>query len=71
MKTVDVILSDVFPKYSGDLDKDFFKLRDLNRMAMKICDKNLKIGGTMVMKSLLGTYEHEFFEELKDWFKDF
>ena len=45
------------PSFSGDLDIDHFNINKLNTLAMFICDKNLKLGGTLLMKTLNGTME--------------
>lgn len=40
-------------------------------MTIDVCTKNLKIGGTLVMKSLNGTMEKDAFKMYKIYFKEF
>jgi 23S rRNA (uridine2552-2'-O)-methyltransferase len=44
---------------------------DLNKMTIDVCTKNLKIGGTVVMKTLSGTMEKDAYRMFKVYFKEF
>lgn len=66
-----MILSDMSPNFSGDLDTDHLSIMDLNRMTIDVCTKNLKVGGVVVMKTLSGTMEKDAFKMFKTYFKDF
>lgn len=41
---------------------------DLNNLAIEICNKNLKVGGTLIMKSLNGTMEKDAYRMYKIYF---
>lgn len=59
------------PNFSGDLDIDHSNISDLNILCLFICDKHLKIGGNVLMKTLNGSFEKTFFDAYKIYFKDF
>ena len=61
MQLVDVILSDIAPNFEGDKDCDHMAIAMLNHMAFRLCFNNLKIGGTVLMKTLQGSFEGQFF----------
>ena len=61
MKPIDVILSDMAPNFMGDKDMDHMAISALNSLAFKISLNNLKIGGSVVMKTLQGTLENKFY----------
>lgn len=61
MNPVDVILSDMAPNFSGDQDFDHMGIAVLNHIAFRMCFNNLKIGGSLVMKTLQGALEQNFF----------
>ncbi|KAL4479469.1 hypothetical protein ABPG72_011791 [Tetrahymena utriculariae] len=71
LEPVDVVISDMAPNFSGDLDQDHLLIQDLNNMTIDVCTKNLKIGGTVVMKTLNGTLEKDVFRMYKIYFKEF
>lgn len=55
------------PNFSGDMDIDHFGISILNGLCLKICSTSLRPGGTLLMKTLQGTLEGEFFVKyLKD-----
>lgn len=49
------------PNFSGDKDVDHVGIAVLNKMTMKVCSHSLRTGGTLLMKSLNGTLENQFF----------
>jgi 23S rRNA (uridine2552-2'-O)-methyltransferase len=61
MEPVDVVLSDMAPNFMGDQDVDHMGVAVLNAIALRVCFHNLKIGGTLLMKTLYGTNESRFF----------
>lgn len=61
LKSVDVILSDMAPNFEGDKDLDHMSISVLNHLAIRLCFNNLKIGGTVLMKTLQGSLEGDFF----------
>lgn len=61
MKPIDVIISDMAPNFMGDKDMDHMAISALNSLAFKISLNNLKIGGSVVMKTLQGTLENKFY----------
>ena len=61
MKPIDVIISDMAPNFMGDKDMDHMAISALNSLAFKIALNNLKIGGSVVMKTLQGTLENKFY----------
>ncbi|EAS03933.3 ribosomal RNA large subunit methyltransferase (macronuclear) [Tetrahymena thermophila SB210] len=71
LEPVDIVISDMAPNFSGDLDQDHLLIQDLNNMTIDVCTKNLKIGGTVVMKTLNGTLEKDVFRMYKIYFKEF
>eukprot|EP01016_Furgasonia_blochmanni_P009040 TRINITY_DN1373_c0_g1_i1.p1 TRINITY_DN1373_c0_g1~~TRINITY_DN1373_c0_g1_i1.p1 ORF type:complete len:539 (+),score=132.83 TRINITY_DN1373_c0_g1_i1:83-1699(+) len=71
MEPVDVVLSDMAPNFMGDQDVDHMGISVLNAVALRVCFHNLKIGGTLLMKSLYGTYENKFFDLYSLYFKNF
>ncbi|KAL4442318.1 hypothetical protein ABPG74_005659 [Tetrahymena malaccensis] len=71
LEPVDVVMSDMAPNFSGDLDMDHLLIQDLNNMTIDVCTKNLKIGGTVIMKTLNGTLEKDVFRMYKIYFKEF
>lgn len=71
MNPVDVILSDMAPNFSGDLESDHLGIVELNERTIQICEKFLRNGGTLVMKSLQGSTESIQFEKFKVYFKEF
>jgi 23S rRNA U2552 (ribose-2'-O)-methylase RlmE/FtsJ len=52
MNPADTVLCDMAPNFSGDLDSDHLTIADMNHTTLQLCDKNLKIGGTLVLKTL-------------------
>lgn len=65
------MISDLSPEYSGDLDTDYLMLSELNDTAMQLCEKNLRKGGTLLMKTLKGTLEPNAFKMNKIYFQEF
>ena len=51
------MLSDMAPNFSGDLDSDHIDITGLTDLAIKICDKHLRMGGFLLMKTLHGRLE--------------
>ncbi len=49
------------PNFSGDVDIDHMEISVLNAITLKLCGFALRPGGTMLMKTLHGTLENEFF----------
>ena len=65
MKPVDVILSDMAPNFDGDKDSDHMAIASLNMLVVRLCFNNLNIGGTMLMKTLQGTLEGNFYVKME------
>lgn len=61
MNPVDVILSDMAPNFEGDTDLDHIGIASLNHIVFRMCFNNLKIGGNVLMKTLQGSLENDFF----------
>jgi 23S rRNA methylase len=49
------------PNFSGDRDTDHMGIAVLNAIAFKVCSHCLRPGGTLLMKTLHGALEGEFF----------
>ena len=61
LNPVDVILSDMAPNFQGEKDIDHMEIAVLNHLVFRMCFNNLKIGGTVIMKTLQGSLEKNFF----------
>ena len=59
--TFEKILSDMAPNFSGDKDVDHMAISVLNALVLKIAMHNLKVGGSLLMKTLQGSAEKTFF----------
>ncbi|KRX04341.1 hypothetical protein PPERSA_03581 [Pseudocohnilembus persalinus] len=71
MQQLDIIMSDMAPNFSGDLDLDHHNITQLNNICLSISKQNLKPGGTLLMKTLQGHHEQECFKAYKQFFKQF
>ena len=49
------------PNRMGDRDMDHMEMAVLNRLTLLVCSNSLKIGGSILMKTLHGSYENQFF----------
>ncbi len=67
-KPVDVILSDVAPKFTGIHDLDHARQIHLARASLKVAERFLKNGGHAVFKVLMGREFHSFLKELEECF---
>ncbi len=52
------------PNFSGDKDTDHMGISVLNAIALKVCSHSLRTGGTLLMKTLHGALEGEFFVKI-------
>jgi len=52
-----VICSDAAPDHVGDKFIDHMRAIELNQLVIDFCEKNLKKGGTLLMKILQGPAE--------------
>ena len=68
-KKVDVIVSDASPNITGVYEVDTEKIFDINKRVLQICDKILKYGGTLVIKTFEGRHEKTLMKLLKKRFK--
>jgi 23S rRNA (uridine2552-2'-O)-methyltransferase len=71
MESVDVLLCDMAPNFEGEKDVDHMQICCLNALAMKVAEHNLKTGGSLLMKTLHGSQENDFFKLWKGYFKSF
>ncbi len=67
---VNVVLSDMAPKFSGNHDLDQARSAYLASCALEFCMKALNTGGTLVVKILQGDDFYDYLSELKKHFKD-
>ena len=58
---IDVILSDMAHNFEGDRDTDHMNIASLNHLVIRMCFNNLKIGGAVLMKTLQGSLEGDFY----------
>jgi 23S rRNA (uridine2552-2'-O)-methyltransferase len=65
----DVILSDIAPNVIGEWDVDQYRQIHLARIALRICDKLLKIDGWFVVKVFQGGEHTRYIREVKDMFE--
>ncbi len=65
---VDMVLSDMAPKTSGVHDRDVALSFELASLAFNTCEKQLKNGGTFVVKLFMGDSFEEFNKLLKTHF---
>lgn len=68
-KKVDVVVSDASPNITGVYEVDTEKIFDINKRVLQICDKILKYGGTLVIKTFEGRHEKTLMKLLKKRFK--
>jgi len=66
---VDVIVSDASPNISGIYEIDTENIFDINKRVLQICDKFLKHGGTLVIKTFEGRHEKSLMNLLKKRFR--
>jgi 23S rRNA (uridine2552-2'-O)-methyltransferase len=64
-KQVDVVVSDLAPKFSGVHDLDHVRQIALARVALSCAIKILKKGGRMVIKVLMGSEFNAFLKEVE------
>lgn len=55
------VLSDMAPNFTGDQDTDHMGISVLNAIALRVCMHNLRAGGSLIMKTLNGAMEKNFF----------
>jgi 23S rRNA (uridine2552-2'-O)-methyltransferase len=61
----DLICSDAVPDFVGERFVDHMKSVHLNLQVVNFCEKNLKKGGTLLMKIIQGPAEQKLFNEAK------
>ncbi len=66
---VDVIVSDASPNITGVYEVDTEKIFDINKRVLQICDKMLRPGGTLVIKTFEGRHEKTLMKLLKKRFR--
>lgn len=49
------------PNFSGDINDDHISICQLNMLTMIVANKCLKEGGNLVMKTLSGPQENDFY----------
>ncbi|CDW91622.1 23s rrna methyltransferase [Stylonychia lemnae] len=64
----DVVCSDAVPDLVGERFVDHMKAIYLNQLVVNFCESNLKKGGTLLMKTLQGPSEQDFFDKTKYYF---
>lgn len=57
----DVVCSDAVPDFMGERFVDHMKAINLNSIVVRFCEKNLKRGGTLLLKTMQGPCEQDFF----------
>jgi len=62
---VDVVVSDLAPKFSGIHDLDHARQIDLSSMALASSSRMLRTGGSMVMKVLMGSEFRQFLSSVE------
>ncbi len=67
---VDVVLSDMAPKFTGKHTMDQARSLYLAECALEFCDRTLKNGGSFVVKILQGPDFNYFLDKVKNRFKD-
>lgn len=70
-KLIDVVLSDMAPNFEGMRDLDHYNITQLNKLVLKMCDHNLRPGGTVLMKTLQGSDEKKMFDIFSLMFREF
>lgn len=68
-KMVDVIVSDASPNITGVYEIDTEVIFDINKRILQICDKILKHGGSLVVKTFEGKHENALIKLLSKRFK--
>jgi len=67
--SVDVVLSDVSPKLSGNRDYDHFCSFELSKSALNIASALLRKNGNFVVKIFQGAYYNKFYGSVKEKFR--
>jgi 23S rRNA (uridine2552-2'-O)-methyltransferase len=67
--SVDVVLSDVSPKLSGNRDYDHFSSFELSKSALNIASALLRKNGNFVVKIFQGAYYNKFYGDVKEKFR--
>jgi len=65
---VDVVVSDLAPKFSGIHDLDHVRQLDLSRMALAASSRLMHAGGSMIMKVLMGSEFKQFLSSVEPRF---
>ena len=60
-KKADLVCSDAVPDFVGDRFIDHLRSIELNKDVVQFCEKNLKEGGTLLMKIIQGPAEQKLF----------
>jgi 23S rRNA (uridine2552-2'-O)-methyltransferase len=66
---VDVVLSDLAPKFSGIHDLDHARQIELARAALKLAGTMIRPGGRMVLKLIMGSEFDKFLGEVRRMFQ--
>jgi 23S rRNA (uridine2552-2'-O)-methyltransferase len=61
----DVVCSDAAPDHVGEKFIDHMRGIELNQLVLEFCEKNLKKGGTLLMKILQGPAEQGLYDDAK------
>ena len=67
---VDVVVSDMAPKFTGDHSLDQARSLYLGECALKFCQRTLKPGGDFIVKVLQGTDFNNFLNKVRLHFED-
>ncbi|MGQ9759326.1 MAG: RlmE family RNA methyltransferase [Candidatus Methanomethylicaceae archaeon] len=68
-RRVDVVLSDLAPKFSGIHYLDHARQIGLTRSALALASQILRLGGDMVMKAIMGSELDHFLKEVRQNFQ--
>jgi 23S rRNA (uridine2552-2'-O)-methyltransferase len=61
----DLVCSDAAPEFVGERFVDHMRAIELNYMVMGLCKKNLRKGGSLLMKIMQGPAEQTLFDDAK------
>ena len=64
----DIVCSDAVPDFVGERFIDHVRSVQLNQLVVAFCEKNLKVGGSLLMKIIQGPGEQRLYVSI-DWNK--
>ncbi|MGC8936690.1 MAG: RlmE family RNA methyltransferase [Candidatus Methanomethylicaceae archaeon] len=68
-RPVDVVLSDLAPKFSGIHDLDHARQISLTRSAVSLAESLMRPGGKMVIKLIMGSEFNRFLKDIREKFQ--